>query len=203
MVSASNNGGGEQRREGRASSSSSRRVVLENLQMAFHYSTFKTQRRTLLSALTTFFVLFLLGRIRRLEQKASATGLEKQVGKLMTCMSFWPQADIKAIRPENTHVITKRASTKNALPREYIVRPHFFLSQTENFISFLLFFSIAIRSFSSGRGRSSTARVGPGFGYTRGCRQPGSSTWTRNTRGGSGYSGGGRGGWPDAALAVT
>ena len=73
-----------------------------------------------------FFVLFLLGRIRRLEQKASAAGLEKQVGKLMTCMSFWPQADIKAIRPENTHVITKRASTKNALPREYIVRPHFF-----------------------------------------------------------------------------
>ena len=137
MVSASNNGGGEQRREGRASSSSSRRVVLENLQMAFHYSTFKTQRRTLLSALTTFFVLFLLGRIRRLEQKASAAGLEKQVGKLMTCMSFWPQADIKAIRPENTHVITKRASTKNALPREYIVRPHFFLSQTKNFISFL------------------------------------------------------------------
>ena len=114
MVSASNNGGGEQRREGRASSSS-RRVVLENLQMAFHYSTFKTQRRTLLSALTTFFVLFLLGRIRRLEQKASAAGLEKQVGKLMTCMSFWPQEDIKAIRPENTHVITKRTSTKNAL----------------------------------------------------------------------------------------
>ena len=142
MVSASNNGGGEQRREGRASSSSSRRVVLENLQMAFHYSTFKTQRRTLLSALTTFFfVLFLLGRIRRLEQKASAAGLEKQVGKLMTCMSFWPQADIKAIRPENTHVITKRASTKNALPREYIVRPHFFFITDGKFYFIFVCFS--------------------------------------------------------------